>query len=134
MDLHDFAEQIFLSLPYDPNEQQIQLIAALARFCSPQMPSDSVFLLNGYAGTGKTSVTGALVQALRGSLGAGGASGSYRQGCQGVWQVCPFSRHHYTQTYIQADGAGWYALCGRSGRQQSARCGVHSGRGFNDRR
>lgn len=65
MDLHDFAEQIFLSLPYDPNEQQIQLIAALARFCSPQMPSDSVFLLNGYAGTGKTSVTGALVQALR---------------------------------------------------------------------
>ncbi|MDE7025854.1 MAG: AAA family ATPase [Paramuribaculum sp.] len=67
MDLHDFAEQIFLSLPYDPNEQQIQLIAALARFCSPQMPSDSVFLLNGYAGTGKTSVTGALVQALRGA-------------------------------------------------------------------
>lgn len=65
MDLHDFAEQIFLSLPYDPNEQQIELIAALARFCSPQMPSDSVFLLNGYAGTGKTSVTGALVRALR---------------------------------------------------------------------
>lgn len=65
MDFHDFAEQIFLSLPYDPNEQQIELIAALARFCSPQMPSDSVFLLNGYAGTGKTSVTGALVRALR---------------------------------------------------------------------
>lgn len=65
MDLHDFAEQIFLNLPYDPNEQQIELIAALARFCSPQMPSDSVFLLNGYAGTGKTSVTGALVRALR---------------------------------------------------------------------
>ena len=65
MDFHDFAEQIFLNLPYDPNEQQIELIAALARFCSPQMPSDSVFLLNGYAGTGKTSVTGALVRALR---------------------------------------------------------------------
>lgn len=65
MDLHDFAEQIFLNLPYDPNEQQIELIAALARFCSPQMPSDSVFLLNGYAGTGKTSITGALVRALR---------------------------------------------------------------------
>ncbi len=65
MDLHEFAEQIYLSLPYEPNEQQIQLIAALARFCSPQTHSDSVFLLNGYAGTGKTSVTGALVQALR---------------------------------------------------------------------
>lgn len=64
MDLNEFAERIFLNLPYDPNDQQIQLIAALARFCSPLMPSDSVFLLNGYAGTGKTSLTGALVRAL----------------------------------------------------------------------
>lgn len=65
MDLNEFAERIYLNLPYDPNDQQIQLIAALARFCSPQMPSDSVFLLAGYAGTGKTSLTGALVRALR---------------------------------------------------------------------
>ncbi len=65
MDINEFAERIFLNLPYDPNEQQIQLIAALARFCSPQMPSDAVFLLNGYAGTGKTSLTGALVRALK---------------------------------------------------------------------
>ena len=65
MDLNEFAERIFLNLPYDPNGQQIELIAALARFCSPLMPSDSVFLLNGYAGTGKTSLTGALVRSLR---------------------------------------------------------------------
>lgn len=65
MDSRDFAERILLNLPYDPNDQQIQLIAALARFCSPLMPSDSVFLINGYAGTGKTSLTGALVRALR---------------------------------------------------------------------
>lgn len=65
MDIHEFAERIFLNLPYDPNDQQIQLIAALAKFCSPTMRSDSVFLLNGYAGTGKTSLTGALVRALR---------------------------------------------------------------------
>lgn len=65
MDTREFAERIFLNLPFDPNEQQIQLVAALARFCSMQTPSDSVFLLNGYAGTGKTSVTGALVKALR---------------------------------------------------------------------
>ncbi len=64
MDTNEFAERIYLNLPYDPNDQQIQLIAVLARFCSPQMPSDSVFLLNGYAGTGKTSLTGALVRAL----------------------------------------------------------------------
>lgn len=65
MDTREFAERIFLNLPYSPNDQQIQLIAALARFCSGETPSDSVFLLNGYAGTGKTSVTGALVRALR---------------------------------------------------------------------
>ncbi len=65
MDINEFAERILLNLPYLPNDQQIELIAALARFCSPAMPSDSVFLLNGYAGTGKTSLTGALVRALR---------------------------------------------------------------------
>lgn len=64
MDALEFAERIALNLPYEPNEQQIQLIAALARFCSPLSPSDSVFLLNGYAGTGKTSLTGALVKSL----------------------------------------------------------------------
>lgn len=65
MDTNEFAERIFLNLPYSPNSQQIQLIAALARFCSSAMPSDSVFLLSGYAGTGKTSLVGALVRALR---------------------------------------------------------------------
>lgn len=65
MDINEFAERIFLNLPYDPTDQQISLIAALARFCSPMSPGYSVFLLNGYAGTGKTSLTGALVRALR---------------------------------------------------------------------
>lgn len=64
MDALEFAERIVLNLPYDPNEQQVQLVAALARFCSPLSPSDSVFVLNGYAGTGKTSLTGALVGSL----------------------------------------------------------------------
>lgn len=65
MDIREFAERIFLNLPYDPNDQQVQLIAALAKFCSSATQRDSVFLLNGYAGTGKTSLTGALVRALR---------------------------------------------------------------------
>lgn len=65
MDINEFAERIFLNLPYDPTDQQISLISALARFCSPVSPGYSVFLLNGYAGTGKTSLTGALVRALR---------------------------------------------------------------------
>lgn len=68
MTIRDFAQRIMECLPYDPNDQQAQLISALARFCSSQTPSDSVFLLNGYAGTGKTSLTGALVKAL-GSVG-----------------------------------------------------------------
>ena len=64
MDTLEFAERIVESLPFDPTHQQIELIAALARYCSPSIPSDTVFILNGYAGTGKTSVTGALVKAL----------------------------------------------------------------------
>lgn len=64
MDTLQFAESIVDSLPFEPTHQQIGLIAALARYCSSATPSDTVFLLNGYAGTGKTSVTGALVKAL----------------------------------------------------------------------
>lgn len=64
MDCLAFAERVAYNLPYEPNGQQIELIAALARFCSRNAPDDSVFLLNGYAGTGKTSLTGALVKTL----------------------------------------------------------------------
>lgn len=64
MDALEFAERIVLNLPYDPNEQQVQLIAALARFCTHPSSPESLFLLNGYAGTGKTSLTGALVRSL----------------------------------------------------------------------
>lgn len=65
MDINELAERIFFNLPYDPTDQQVEVLAALARFCSEEMPSDSVFLLAGYAGTGKTSLMGALVKALR---------------------------------------------------------------------
>ncbi|MCM1449169.1 MAG: AAA family ATPase [Clostridiales bacterium] len=64
MDTLQFAESIVEMLPFEPTHQQVELVAALARYCSANTPSDSVFLLNGYAGTGKTSVTGALVKAL----------------------------------------------------------------------
>ncbi|MCM1292597.1 MAG: AAA family ATPase [Bacteroides sp.] len=64
MDVNEFAERIFLNLPYDPNNQQVQLIAALARFCSRTAYDNPVFLLAGYAGTGKTSLIGALVRTL----------------------------------------------------------------------
>lgn len=66
MTAEDFTSTIISFLPFTPNEQQAQVAAALARFCarSSGCSDDRVFILNGYAGTGKTSLTGALVKAL----------------------------------------------------------------------
>ena len=51
-------------LPFVPNSEQLSLIQSLAFFIDQRSLND-VFILNGYAGTGKTSVMGALVKALR---------------------------------------------------------------------
>ncbi len=64
MDTLQFASCIIDATGVEPTRQQLTLAAALARYCSPATPSDSVFILNGYAGTGKTTMTGALVKAL----------------------------------------------------------------------
>ncbi len=64
MTAEEFQAIVASRLPYAPNPQQQLVIGALARFCSPQAKSDSVFILNGYAGTGKTSLCGALVRSL----------------------------------------------------------------------
>jgi len=57
------ASRIHAQLPFEPTEQQSKLIEKLGEFL---MSSDNqkVFLLRGYAGTGKTSVVSALVRAL----------------------------------------------------------------------
>lgn len=64
MTVKEFADIVIAEMPFDPTVQQRALIEALARYCSAGTPSLSVFLINGYAGTGKTSVVGALVRAL----------------------------------------------------------------------
>ncbi len=64
MDPLEFASLIISNLSYTPNGQQTQVVGVLSRFCSPAAPSDAVFMLNGYAGTGKTSLCGALVKSL----------------------------------------------------------------------
>lgn len=68
MTVSEFADSVRAALPYRPNGQQNLVIDALARFVSPARAqasgADRVFVLNGYAGTGKTSLTGALVKAL----------------------------------------------------------------------
>lgn len=67
MTVSEFAQSVIAQLPYVPNEQQRLVVEVLARFSSPAHNADGkdrVFVLNGYAGTGKTSLTGALVRAL----------------------------------------------------------------------
>ncbi len=50
-------------LPYKANKQQQILLDSLAKFILSSTP-DSLFLLRGYAGTGKTSIVSAIVKAL----------------------------------------------------------------------
>lgn len=64
MTVSEFAASIARALPYEPTEQQRATCGALARFCRTAAPHDSVFMLCGYAGTGKTSLVAALVKAL----------------------------------------------------------------------
>lgn len=52
------------NLPYDPLESQGRLIHALSGYATDRTPQ-KVFILNGYAGTGKTSIIGALVKGMQ---------------------------------------------------------------------
>jgi exodeoxyribonuclease-5 len=62
--LHNFiSSQIRAQLPFEPTEQQAVLLDRLGEFLM-STDSEKVFLLRGYAGTGKTSVVSALVRAL----------------------------------------------------------------------
>ncbi len=63
IDVKKFGELVLSNLSYSPNDQQTDLIAWLSYFCIIR-EDDSIFLLNGYAGTGKTSLTGAIVKSL----------------------------------------------------------------------
>jgi exodeoxyribonuclease-5 len=62
--LSDFLSQkIIEQLPFSPTDEQNELIRNLSEFMTLQ-EKEGVFLLNGYAGTGKTSVVSALIKAL----------------------------------------------------------------------
>lgn len=58
-----FAAEALAHLPYEPNEEQMQFIIALSQFLIYSQ-SRSLLMLSGYAGTGKTSLTGAIVKAM----------------------------------------------------------------------
>ena len=51
-------------LPFEPIMSQAMLVEALSAFMACADPR-GVFVLNGYAGTGKTSLTGAFIRALK---------------------------------------------------------------------
>lgn len=55
--------QIYKNFPFQPTEEQKNVIFSLSKFiCSSVY--DTAFVLNGYAGTGKTSIISALVKTL----------------------------------------------------------------------
>lgn len=60
---NDFFQDVLDMLPYTPNDGQVEAFAAFAHFLFVG-DERSVFLLNGYAGTGKTSLMGVVVQVL----------------------------------------------------------------------
>jgi exodeoxyribonuclease-5 len=58
------ADYIQKAFPHEPTPQQLELFAKLHSFLISDN-GDECFILKGYAGTGKTTVLGALVKALR---------------------------------------------------------------------
>ena len=61
---HEMSALILRSFPHTPTPHQRYVIDAIGRFLlSPVFPS--AFILRGYAGTGKTSVIGAVVRAMQ---------------------------------------------------------------------
>ncbi|MBD5370613.1 MAG: AAA family ATPase [Bacteroides sp.] len=64
MNPSELSEKIISHLPFEPLPQQAALIESIADYLLRHTKRD-IFLLNGYAGSGKTSIMGALVRTLR---------------------------------------------------------------------
>ncbi len=62
---HDFAQEIAAKLPFVANKGQQLALAQLAEFVLSEEGSGQVFVLRGYAGTGKTSLVGALEKTMK---------------------------------------------------------------------
>lgn len=63
MDPIELSARINAHLPFQPHKLQQQLIISLSHYICNHSARD-IFLLNGYAGSGKTSIMGALIKAL----------------------------------------------------------------------
>ena len=60
---NDLSQQIKRNFPYKPTEEQENAVKSFAEFLF-SLSADSVFLMKGYAGTGKTTLISALVRTL----------------------------------------------------------------------
>lgn len=63
-EIYPLAEETAKKLPFVPLPSQYALMCALDQFVRSPDPR-LVFILNGYAGTGKTSITGAFIKTLK---------------------------------------------------------------------
>lgn len=61
---HDFIKEVNFYLPFIPNNQQTELIDKLSTFFLSSNENE-IFVLKGYAGTGKTNVISAVTKALQ---------------------------------------------------------------------
>ena len=56
-------EKLLIHFPFKPTKEQNQLLKDLSEYITT-LGSKSIFLLKGYAGTGKTTIVSALVKSL----------------------------------------------------------------------
>lgn len=59
-----FVDKIAKNLTFQPNNSQWNALNLLSRFILEPTLNDRIFVLRGYAGTGKTSLMGALVKTM----------------------------------------------------------------------
>ncbi|MDR2388882.1 MAG: AAA family ATPase [Tannerellaceae bacterium] len=63
--INSYLEEVILQhFPYNPTQEQLIALHTISGFLLPGCNPDALLLLKGYAGTGKTSLIGALVKAL----------------------------------------------------------------------
>ena len=93
--------QITRNFPHQPTDEQHLALQKLADFLLSQ-ESDLLFLLKGYAGTGKTSLIGALVKTMA-ELKQKSVLLAPRSCRQGLFRLCRTEGLHHPQENLPAE-------------------------------
>lgn len=59
-----FLESLLSEMPHRPTASQLSVLQKVSSFLSLENPSENLFVLKGFAGTGKTTIIGALVRCI----------------------------------------------------------------------